>query len=275
MSFKSVMSKAGFALKKHSPAIFTGIGVVGLGATAYLAYKSRDKVEAVVEDIEAKRTLGEPVNKMEVARDLTEALYQPVVVGAASVACILMAQKIQNNRIKVLVGTLAVEQARNIYFEKKYRKQHGDEAYDKFIVPTEDVEHIELDKKGKEVLTVQQVKAEVDKSIGQWFSESSEYASDDQDYNITFIESVNQHMQTIMFQRGHVVLNEVLDKLGFERLRNGALLGWSAADNFEIKWSAQNVGDVERGENLSQIWVTWARPRYIYEEVEYTGRYGI
>jgi hypothetical protein len=269
------MSKAGFALKKHSPAIFTGIGVVGLGATAYLAYKSRDKVEAVVEDIEAKRTLGEPVNKMEVARDLTEALYQPVVVGAASVACILMAQKIQNNRIKVLVGTLAVEQARNIYFEKKYRKQHGDEAYDKFIVPTEDVEHIELDKKGKEVLTVQQVKAEVDKSIGQWFSESSEYASDDQDYNITFIESVNQHMQTIMFQRGHVVLNEVLDKLGFERLRNGALLGWSAADNFEIKWSAQNVGDVERGENLSQIWVTWARPRYIYEEVEYTGRYGI
>jgi hypothetical protein len=131
MTFKQTVAKAGLSLKKHSPAIFTGVGVIGLGVTAFLAYKSRDKVEVVVEEIERKRDLELEVSKLEVAKDLTEALYQPVVAGALSVTCIILAQKIQSNRIKVLVGTLAVEQARNIYFEKKYKKQHGEEAYRK------------------------------------------------------------------------------------------------------------------------------------------------
>src|SRR5690606_28997522 len=98
MKIKQVFNKAGHTLKKHSPAIFTGVGIVGLGATAYLAYKSREKVEAVVLDIEEKRDNDEPINKMEVAKDLTEAIYLPVTVGVLSCASILMAHKIQNKR---------------------------------------------------------------------------------------------------------------------------------------------------------------------------------
>jgi hypothetical protein len=275
MSFKSVMFKAGISIKKHSPAIFTGIGIVGLGATAYLAYKSRDKVEEVVEEIERQRDLELPVNKLEVAKGLTEALYQPVVVGAASVACILMAQKIQNNRIKVLVGTLAVEQARNIYFEKKYKEQHGDEAYTKFMTPTDDVETVEVDKKGKEKITVTQVKKELDQTIGQWYDESSEYVSDDHTYNIQYIESVNERMQTLLFQRGSLLLNEVREALGFERIRNGALLGWTTQDSFEIEKSVMVLGDDEMGTMKENIWVSWSRPRYIYDDVEFNGRYSI
>jgi hypothetical protein len=269
MSFKSVMFKAGMKLKKHSPAIFTGIGIVGLGATAYLAYKSRDKVEVVVEEIERQRDLEIPVNKMEVAKGLTEALYQPVVVGAASVACILMAQKIQNNRIKMLVGTLALEQARNVYFERKYKEQHGEEAYTKFVTPTEDVEHTEIDKKGKEKTTITQVKKEIDQTIGQWFDESQLYVSDDHSYNIAQIDKAREDMLTLMFHRGHVILNEVREALGFERIKNGALLGWSTADSFDIE---KNVVIIEEnGELKEQIWVTWSRPRYVYDEVELGG----
>jgi hypothetical protein len=274
MSFKTVMFKAGMSLKKHSPAIFTGVGIVGLGATAYLAYKSRDKVEAVVEEIERKRDLDIPVNKMEVAKDLTEALYQPVVAGAASVVCILMAQKIQNNRIKVLVGTLAVEQARNIYFEKKDRKQHGDEEYTKFITPTDEVERIEVDKKGKEKITVEQVKKDIDQTIGQWYDESSEYVSDDHTYNVMKIDSVNESMQTLLFHRGSLLLNEVREALGFERIRAGALLGWTTSDNFDIEKNVVVIKDEETGELKEEIWVTWSRPRYIYDSIELgAGRY--
>jgi hypothetical protein len=279
MSFKSVMFKAGMSLKKHSPAIFTGVGIVGLGATAYLAYKSRDKVEVVVEEIERKRDLELPINKFEVAKDLTEALYQPVVVGAASVVCILMAQKIQNNRIKVLVGTLALEQARNVYFERKYKEQHGEEAYNKFVTPTEDVEHIEVDKKGKEKVTVTQVKKEIDKTVGQWYDESQEYYSDDHAYNMANIDKARDDMETILFQRGTLLLNEVREALGFERIKNGALLGWSTTDNFSIDTQVVVVEELDKdgnptGELKENIWVTWARPRYVYEEVELgTGRY--
>jgi hypothetical protein len=275
MTFKHTVAKAGMTLKKHSPAIFTGVGVIGLGATAYLAYKSRDKVEAVVEEIERKRDLEIPINKMEVAKDLTEALYKPVLVGAASVAAILFAQKIQNTRIKTLVGALAVEQARNIYFERKYKKQHGEEEYKKFVAPVEDVEHVELDKKGKEKITVTQVKSELDKTLGQWYDESEHYVSDDHQYNIAMINSIKDKLETIMFQRGHLTLNEVREALGFERIRNGALLGWSTADSFEIEYDVIVVGDNEMGVMTEQIHVKWSHPRYVHMEIEFNGRYSI
>jgi hypothetical protein len=275
MSVKTVFRKVVFGAKKHSPAILTGVGVVGLGVTAWLAYQSRDKVEEVVEEIERKRDLEQPINKFEVAKGLTEALYKPVVAGAASVTCILMAQKIQNNRIKVLVGTLAVEQARNIYFEKKYRKEHGDEAYVKFTTPTEDVEKTELDKKGKEVKSVHQVKKEIDHTIGQWYDESEDFVSDDPSYNKANIEAVRERMQTLLFQRGTLLLNEVREALGFERIRNGALLGWTTADNFDIEFQVMVLGDDEMEMLKENIWVTWTRPRYVYDDMEFNGRYSI
>lgn len=275
MSIKSFIAKSTMGLKKHSPAIFTTVGVVGLGATAYLAYKSRDKVEAVVRNIEEARDNEEPVNKVEVAKDLAEALYQPVLVGAASITCILMAHRIQSNRIKLLMGALVTEQARNIYFQQKYRKEHGDEAYTKFVTPVDHVEHIEVGKNGKEKLTVETVKKEVDLSIGQWYSESSEYASDDHTYNIAYIDSINDKLQTILFQRGHLLLNEVREALGFERIRAGALLGWTTGDFFNIQKHVVNCGNVEEGDSLEQIWVTWSNAKYIYDSVEFNGRYSI
>lgn len=275
MTIRTLIAKTGFNLKKHAPVIFTTVGVVGLGATAYLAYKSRDKVEAVVARIEDAREHDEPVNKVEVAKGLAEALYQPILVGTASVACILMAHRIQSNRIKFLMGALVTEQARNMYFQQKYRKEHGDEAYSKFVTPVDHVEHVEVGKNGKEKLTVESVKKEVDLTIGQWYSDSSEYTSDDHTYNIAYIDSINDRMSTILFQRGHLLLNEVREALGFERIRPGALLGWSSGDFFNLQKHIANVGNVEAGDSLEQIWVTWSTPKYIYDTVDFNGRYSI
>lgn len=273
--FKNALSKSGMALKKHSPAIFTTVGIGGLAVTAVLAYKSRSKVEAVVEEIEEKRENNEEVNKFEVSRKLAEAVALPVTVGVLSCASILMAHKIQNKRIATLASALAAQQARNIYFEKKYREQHGDEEYNKFVAPVARKEVVEVDGKGKEKKTVTEVKAEIDKTIGQWFEDSADYASDDHTYNVAFINSVNEHMQTVLFQRGHLLLNEVLDALGFERNRSGALLGWSTADNFDINKSVVNVEDPITGEIKPSIYVSWTTARYIHDEVDFNGRYSI
>jgi membrane-bound inhibitor of C-type lysozyme len=276
MSLKQTFNKVGMSLKKHSPAIFTGVGVVGLGVTAYLAYKSRDKVEKVVSEIERKREVGEEINKIEVAKGLAEAIYLPVAVGTLSVTSMLMAHKIQRDRIISLSAALAAQQARNIYFENKYRAKHGDEEYTKFITPTDREEKVDgLDKKGNPKVTIQEVKKDIDQTIGQWFDESDEYASDDHTYNLTYIEAVNDRMQTILFQRGTLLLNEVREALGFERIRAGALLGWTSGDSFNIEKHVTMLGDEAAGELREQIWVTWSRPRYIYEDMEFNGRYSI
>src|SRR5699024_6991361 len=225
MNIKQIFSKTGRTISKYSPEIFTGLGVVGYGATAYLAYKSKDDVELVVENIEEKRANDEPVDKVEVAKDLAVALYIPISVGVLSGVSILMAHRIQRKRILALTGALAAQQAQNLYFENKYRKVHGDEKYEEFMVPTEQVEYEEEDKNGKKKKKVEEVKKEIDKSIGQWYSDSTEYVSDDHTYNMAYIESVSETLQTRLFQRGTLLLNEVREELGLERIRAGALLG--------------------------------------------------
>lgn len=273
--FKQLVNKVVMKTKKNSPAILTGLGVVGLGATAYLAYKSRTKVEAVVVEIEETRNSGEEVNKVEVVRDIVEAVYLPVVVGAVSVTAIVWSYKIQNNRISVLASSLAVQQLQNHVFEQKYRKEHGDDAYRKFITPTDTETTESIDGKGKTKLTINQVKKETDRSIGQWYDESLEYVRDDHGYNVAMIDSVTEKLELILFQRGTLLLNEVREALGFERIRNGALLGWTAGDSFNVEKVVTVMMDDEDEQMKEQIWVTWARPRYIYEEVEYNGRYSI
>jgi len=275
MTIKQTLNKVGRSISKHSPAILTGVGVVGLGATAYLAYKSRDKVEEVVEEIERKRDLDIEIDKVEVAKDLAEALAAPIAVGVLSCGAIFMSFRIQNNRIATLAGALAAQQAHNKLMEVKYRKQHGDEAYAKFMTPTEEIEEVTVGKNGKEKITVKEVRTDIDHTIGQWFDESSEYAADDHSYNVAYIDSVNDRMQTILFQRGSLLLNEVREALGLERIRAGALLGWTTMDNFEIDKVITNLGDEEMGEMKEQIFVTWNRPRYIYDDVEFNGRYSV
>lgn len=275
MNIKKVIAKVGFGLKKHSPAILTTAGVVGLGATAYLAYKSRAKVEDVVLHIEDAQSYDEPLDKIEIAKELTEALYQPILMGIASITCILMAHRIQSNRIKFLMGALVTEQARNIYFQQKYKAKHGEEEYAKFVTPVDEVTTIDVGKNGKEKLTVEQVKKDVDLSIGQWYSDSTEYEADDHTYNISYIDAIEDKMATLLFQRGHLMLNEVREALGFERIRSGALLGWSSGDYFSLQKLVAECGDVSKGETLEQIWVTWTTPKYIYDTVEFNSRYSV
>lgn len=277
MSIKQTFLKAGKSISKHSPAIFTGVGIVGLGATAYFAYKSRDKVEVVVENIEEKRDNDLPVNKMEVAKDLAVSLYLPITVGVASGLSILMAHRIQRKRIMALTGALAAQQAQNLYFENKYKKKHGEKAFNEFMTPTREQKVETTDSKGNKKEKVEEVKIDqVDPTIGQWYDESSEYASDDHGYNMAYIDSVSETLQTRLFHRGTLLLNEVREELGFERIRAGALLGWTTADNFDIRKSITNLGETDKGELKEQIFVSWTPARYIYNELDLNGgRYSI
>lgn len=273
--FKQLLNKAVMKTKKNSPAILTGLGVVGLGATAYLAYKSREKVEAVVLEIEEARANDEEINKVEIAKDIAEAVYLPVTVGVASIAAIVWSYKIQNNRIAVLASTVAAQQIQAKLFEDKYRKEHGDEAYQRFMTPTERRETVEEGKNGKTKVSVDEIRQEVDKTFGQWWDESLEYVSDDHTYNMAYIDSVTEKLELILFQRGTLLLNEVREALGFERIRQGALLGWTAGDIFNIDKVVTAIKDDGEDEIKEQIWVTWAKPRYIYDEIEYNGRYSV
>jgi len=302
------LKKAEKLAAKHSPLALTVTGVIGLGATAYLAYKSAHKIEAITDDIEERQHTAErmddiieeieaahkmdpmdvdvdhlheirseledlesdfkPVDRRETIYRLGKAIAAPVATGVLSVCAIALSYYIQNNRILNLAASLATATAENAFFEKKYRETYGDEKYEEFAAPTQE-EEIEQNGKSKKVKV--QVKKD---GNGRWFSESNEYASDDHDYNRQFIRTVEDRMQDKLFRNGYLVLNDVLDQLGFERSRAGALAGWSVENDFKLSQLVSNITDPETGEMKAQIYISWPKPRYIYDDVSYSGRYG-
>lgn len=284
------------SVAKNSPLLLTIAGVIGLGATAYLTYKSAGKVAKITDDLEATRNKEEqildlqnipdptdeekealetlekdftPIKRTEVVRHIAGAVAAPVLVGSLSICSIALSYYILNNRVLNLAASLATATAQNAYFEKKFKRDYGDEEYTKFSQPSHEEEMIVKDEKGKE--TKKHVKLQ-DRDMnltGEYFDHSTEYASDDHAYNQQFIASKEQVLQERLFRNGWLFLNEVRDELGFERTRDGAMIGWTAADSFNLVQRPGRFVDPTTGELKPQIFVAWNKPHYIYDDVEY------
>lgn len=288
------MGKIGRTLSKNSPIILTVGGVVGLGTTAVLSYKAAKKVEVIVDDIEARRLIEEdfaalealesrttsqnlqlaeyrgtvvPIDRYEVARRLAGAVALPVATGLGSIILIALSYQIQNNRIVNLAAALATATAEKAFYDAKFKAQYGEAEYDKFHTPTVK-ENVTVMKNGKEKVIETDVRKNLPSINGEWFDKSSEYASDDHDYNMQYIRSKEANLQHRMFRKGFLLQNEVLEALGFERTRQGALLGWSTATGFDITTSVTNVVD-ENGEFVPQIYVRWTTPESMYQKVDF------
>lgn len=271
--------KATLAVKKNSPLILTGLGIVGLGATAYLAYKSRGKVDAVVTSMEngdynkdvGDDDEGKPIyklDKVQFGTDLAKAVAVPVATGVVSVCSIALSYYIMNNRIVGLAAALASAKAEQEYFETKYRDENGDAAWEKFSNPVEQTgEEVTLNEDGEDKKIKVGKKDRKSDIYGAWFNESTEYAADDHAYNKRFIEATADKMANKLFRNGYLLLNDVKDELGLERDRAGALVGWTTGDSFFVETTTNMLDD---GEDIHpELYIKWSKPRYIYDSMSF------
>lgn len=295
------IATVGRVINKNAPILLTVAGVAGVGATAIFSYKAKDKVEDVVDKLEASQnklaeiqdieskmnnreerltdheyevlkaeldvanTEYKPYSNFEVARDIAGAVALPVFTGLASVTAIALSYYIQNNRIVNLAAALATSSAENALMRKQYKQLHGEEKYNEFISTTQEEVQLEGSKKPKVV----NVAKDLDVSTTEaWFRESAAFASDDYDYNMSYITSKLESMDLRLFQRGFLTLNEVLDALDMPVTKQGALLGWSTGD---FSWNVIPVNVLNRETNTvePEPLIKWSRPVYIYDKVDY------
>lgn len=289
------LNKVAKGISKNSPLILTVTGVVGIGATAVLAYKSRSRVEAIIEEVEEVRKdedrinelidlqdrltdeeemeltyLQEnyvPVSKAVVVRDIAGAVALPVVTGVASLACVTLSWYIMNNRLLTVSGALATATAEHVYYKRKVADRFGEEVERELSTPVHKVEAEYTDEKGKKKTGEVNVKDTLESLEGRWFDESMEYTADDFSYNKAFVESVAEKLGVQFMNRGSLTLNQVYDALGFPRSRAGALMGWSGA-GFAIDTQVVHTLDKETGFLEPQLYVKWPRPHYIYDTME-------
>lgn len=222
--------------KKNSPHIFFVGGVVGVVGSTVLACRATLKLEPVLDEISQDMKMVKNTNNLtnqtesEYYRDLGRMygrsafklgkLYGPsLAVGTVSIAALTGSHVQLTRRNAALTATLAA--VSKAYEDYRLRVQ----------------EEIGKDRELEIYRDIRDEKIEGQKELvkatpGGWspyarcFDESNVNFVKDSELNRIFIECQLNYFNHRLQTHGHVFLNEVYDHLGFERTREGSVVGW-------------------------------------------------
>ena len=249
--------KAEFTIKKNSPEILLGAGIVGFVGTVVLACRATCRADEVLEfhrrkikDIEDAKEIADADPEGEMSYDIEiyrqdkairylkttgnlAKLYAPTVaVGALSLACILTSRNIMQKRY---LGVVAAYNGLSAAFEeyrKRVRDEYGEGLDRHFRYGTTYEELPVYDENGKKTKEKEQVeKTETgmvmpnDDSC-RFFDSSNPNWDKNPTFSMMWLRGQQNILNDILHTRGHVFLNEVYDALGFPHTPQGAVLGW-------------------------------------------------
>lgn len=237
------VNRSGLVLRKVSPDIMVGVGVVGLVGATVLACRATLKLENTVDnsrdDIETVKANPESTgndlakvyfrSSMDIAR-----LYAPAIgVGISSITLILGAHGIMHRRNAALAASYtALEQSYAAYRARVVEDLGPEKERELFTTPTPAEQTTsgisKLDFNGENPTGVS--------PYARFFDESSSEWEKNPEYNLTFLNAQQAWMNEKLRAQGHLFLNEVYDALGLPRSQAGAIVGWvyghPACDDF-------------------------------------------
>lgn len=253
--------KVGFTLQKHSPAILVGVGVVGVVTSTVLACKATTKVSAVLEkaktDISGVHSVledpdlgqkyveeyGEPYTVEESKKDLAVIyahtgldlvkLYAPsVILGVASITCILASNNILHKRNAALAAAYATVDGSFKDYRNRVIERFGEELDRelKYNIKAKEIEEIVKDEETDEEKvvkkTVQVINPHDLSEYARCFDETCTGWTRSSEHNLTFIKHVQNWANDKLRSEGILFLNDVYHELGFKKTQAGQVVGW-------------------------------------------------
>lgn len=244
-------------LKKYSPEILLGVGIVGGVTATVLACRATSKLPEIMDEHEEKTTslaieentalrydgedcLDDELRKIK--KEKTKVylhttinvvkVYAPAVgFGAASIACILGSFGILKGRNAALMAAYSVLNDRFVAYRQRVRDDLGEEADKKYLYGThkEIIEVEEVGKNGK----IKKVKKEIEVAnpgdlspYCKCFDESNVHWEKDPDYNKLFLTRMQNWANDKLKAKGYLTLNDVYEDLGFPPTNMGMIVGW-------------------------------------------------
>ena len=256
MNFTELYSAVKFSLKKHSPEICIGAGIIGGITATVFACKATLKVDDVL--AEAK----EKIDRINTVKDDPDVdhrdaytpedakkdkaivyaqtalklgkLYLPALaIGGTSIALILGGHKILNKRYLGIASAYAtVDQAFKDYRER-VKERFGDDVdfQLKNNVKAEEITEKHKDENGK---TVTEKKIEHKSETGEYseyarfFDAASPHWEKDAEYNLMFLRKIQAYFNDrFRAEKGVIFLNEVYRALGIPTTKAGQVIGWA------------------------------------------------
>lgn len=247
------LKKAEFQLKKFSPEILMGVGVVGVVASTVLACKATLKVNDILEDSKEKldkvKTCQEDEQyaeeysvedaKKDKAIIYTQTavkmakLYGPaVVLGTASIGCIVTSNNILKKRNVALAAAYTTIDKSYKEYRKRVADRFGEEVERqiKYDIKAEQIEEKEIGKNGKE----KTVKKNIDtvnpiagySDYARFFDDGCTGWEKDSEYNLCYLKAQQQYANDLLRANGFLFLNDVYEMLGIPRTKAGQVVGW-------------------------------------------------
>lgn len=249
--------KAEFTIKKNSPEILLGAGIVGFVGTIVLACRVTCRADEVLEfhrrkikDINDAKEIADADPEGEMSYDVEiyrqdkairylkttgslAKLYAPTIaVGTLSLACILTSRNIMQKRY---LGVVAAYNGLSAAFEeyrKRVRDEYGEGLDKHFRYSTTYDELPVYDENGKKTKEKEQVEKTETGMVMQtddscrFFDSSNPNWDKNPTFSMMWLRGQQNILNDILHTRGHVFLNEVYDALGFPHTPQGAVLGW-------------------------------------------------
>ena len=246
------MHKLGFKVKQRSPEILVIGGAIGVVASAVMACKATLKVNEVLDEAKTQiDTVHEVANDPNMSEKYTEEdkkkdlsivyvqtgvklvkLYGPsVVLGVASLACILTSHKILRKRNVALAAAYATVDRSFKEYRGRVVERFGEELDRelKYNIKAKQVEEKVVNEDGTETVVTKTVNA-VDPTQ---YSEYARFFDDgcigwekNPEYNLMFVRQVQNWANERLKSRGYLFLNEVYEMFGFPMTEAGQVVGW-------------------------------------------------
>lgn len=224
-------------LQKHSPTILTVVGAGGVVGTAILASKATiqavphfEDLQERIHDVKSRMHQSDPEFQKELfhvyrsgALNIAK-IYAPAALAAiGSIACIIAAHGIMKRRNVALIAAVQLLEKSFQEYRQRVIEEFGSDKDRDYVLGVHE-EKVE-DENGK----TKKIKSFDPNGVGMYvriFDEGNPNWEPDPEYNWGFLkirqEQFNQRLQS----RGHLFLNYVLEELGFEPTKAGAITGW-------------------------------------------------
>lgn len=239
-------------VKKHSPEILAGVGVVGVVASTVLACKATMKVNDILTDakeqidkvnsVKNNPAYADRYSEEDAKKDLSVVYVQKGVelvkvylpaftLGAVSIGCLLSSNNILRKRNAALGAAYATLDKSYKAYRNRVVERFGSEVEKeiRYNIRAEEIEHTTIDEEGNEVVVKEEVKT-MDPNLysdyARFFDESNVNWNRNPEYNLMFLKSQQQYANDLLKSRGRLFLNEVYDMLGMERTKAGQVVGW-------------------------------------------------
>jgi len=258
------VGRGGLVLKKYSPEILLGAGLIGVVTSAVMAARATLKVNEIVEEakttmknIEAVQLLSadsphkvsytqedhdKDVGLLYVQTSLKLVkLYGPSVgLGVCSIAAILASHGIMGRRQVSLIAAYNLLNEGYQSYRRRVVEELGEDKDKMYHLGLRDktVTDYDKDEDGNETtLTEKKIKVydpNFKSDYARFFDEASVQWRTDPTLNLYFLKAQQNYANDLLKSRGHVFLNEVYDMLGLPRTKAGSVVGWlkNHGDNF-------------------------------------------